>query len=67
LTLIAALNSKAALMKSVASMNMCSCGWTIISPLGADDVKMHTVIHLKNAHPGTAMSEAEIMEHIKTI
>jgi predicted small metal-binding protein len=49
------------------AMNTCSCGWTIVSPLGAEDVKKHTMIHLKDAHPGTVMTPDEIMAHIKQI
>ncbi len=48
-------------------MNACPCGWTIISPLGPDDVKKHTLIHLKDCHPGTSMTDEEIMQHIKVI
>ena len=51
----------------MASINACPCGWTIISPLGQEDVKKHTLIHLKDAHPGMVISDDEIMQHIKTI
>ena len=29
------------------SMATCACGWTIISPVGADDVRKHLQIHLR--------------------
>ena len=51
----------------MAAMNVCPCGWTIISPLGEEDVKKHTLIHLRDAHPGTSMTEDEIKQHIKVI
>lgn len=49
------------------AMNACSCGWTIVSPLGAEDVKKHTMIPLKDAHPGTVMTREEIMASIKLV
>ena len=51
----------------MAAMNTCSCGWTIISPIGAEDCAMHTMIHLKEHHPGTVMSREEIMAHVKEL
>ncbi len=48
-------------------MSTCPCGWTIISPQGEDDVKKHMIIHLRDTHPGTAVTEAEIGKTIKTV
>jgi len=45
----------------------CACGWTIISPIGADDVQKHLLIHLKDVHPGTTVSDGEIRTMIKTV
>jgi len=45
----------------------CACGWTIISPVGVEDVKKHILIHLRDTHPGTNVSEAEITTMIKTV
>lgn len=52
---------------AMASMLTCACGWTIVSPQGENDVKKHTVIHLHDTHPGTIMTEEEIMKMMKTI
>ena len=49
------------------AMNVCSCGWTIVSPLGAEDVVKHTMIHLKDNHPGSSLTPDEIMARIKQI
>jgi predicted small metal-binding protein len=54
-------------MRRVAAMNVCSCGWTIVSPQGPEDVRKHTVIHLKDVHPGSVMTPEEIMAHIKQL
>jgi predicted small metal-binding protein len=49
------------------AMNVCSCGWTIVSPLGAEDCVKHTMIHLRDAHPGTIMTHDEILAHTKPV
>jgi len=51
----------------MAKMITCPCGWTIISPQGEDDVRKHIAIHLKDAHPGTEMTQEEITENIKSL
>ncbi len=51
----------------MANMATCACGWTLISPLGATDVKKHILIHLRDDHPGTNVTENEIMNMIKTL
>jgi hypothetical protein len=51
----------------MAKMNNCPCGWTIISPLGEDDVVMHTKIHLAQTHPGMAITEDEIRKKLITL
>ena len=52
---------------SMGAMNVCSCGWTIVSPLGAEDVKMHTMIHLKEHHPGSKLTPDDILASIKQV
>lgn len=49
------------------SMTTCPCGWTLMSPLGDEDVKKHTLIHLRDAHPGTSVTDEEMKQKIKTI
>ncbi len=51
----------------MAKMSTCPCGWTIISPQGEGDVKKHMMMHLRDAHPGTIMTEDEIGKTIKTV
>lgn len=53
--------------RHMGAMNVCTCGWTIVSPMGAEDVKKHTLIHLQDAHPGIVIKPEEIMAHIKQI
>jgi predicted small metal-binding protein len=56
-----------ALVAAMANMATCACGWTIISPQGAEDVKKHVLIHVGDAHPGTKVSEGEIHAMIKSV
>jgi len=51
----------------MAKMSTCPCGFTVISPRGDEDVKKHMSIHLKDAHPGTSMTEEELGKTIKTV
>ena len=51
----------------MANMATCACGWTIISPLGIEDVKKFLLIHLRDSHPGTSVTEDEITKMIKTV
>lgn len=51
----------------MANIATCACGWTIISPIGVEDVKKHLVIHLHDNHPGASVSEEEIRTMIKTL
>jgi hypothetical protein len=53
--------------ETMAHMTTCPCGWTIISPQGANDVKMHISLHLKEYHPGVVQTEAELLAKIKPI
>ncbi len=48
-------------------MVTCACGWTVISPVGDEDVKKHILIHLSDTHPGTMVSEDEIRTMIKSV
>jgi hypothetical protein len=49
------------------SVVACQCGWTLISPLGPDDVFEHLDRHVKVHHTGIKVSEAELREKIRTI
>ena len=49
------------------NMATCACGWTLISPIGAADVQKHILIHLKDIHPGTSVSDGEIKAMIKAV
>lgn len=51
----------------MANMATCACGWTIISPVGVEDVKKHILIHLADTHPGTRVSDDEVKTMIKTV
>ena len=51
----------------MANMASCACGWTVISPIGAEDVQKHLFIHLHDNHPGTTVSEGEIRTMIRTL
>ena len=51
----------------MAKMITCACGWTLISPLGDDDVRKHVNIHLKDNHPGTAVTGEDLQRMIKTV
>jgi hypothetical protein len=51
----------------MAEMASCACGWTVISPLGRDDVKKFVSIHLKDSHPGTVLSLDEMDKLIRTL
>jgi predicted small metal-binding protein len=51
----------------MAEMATCACGWTVISPQGRDDVKKHTMLHLKDYHPGTVLSPDEMEKMIKSV
>ncbi len=51
----------------MAKMASCACGWTVISPLGEANVKKHVLLHLRDDHPGTSVTEDEIMKMIKTL
>jgi predicted small metal-binding protein len=48
-------------------ISTCPCGFTVISPLGDDDVTKHMSMHLKDAHPATAMTEDEIRKTIVSV
>jgi len=45
----------------------CQCGWTLISPLGADDVYSHLIVHVRDHHQGLKVSESELREKIRSI
>jgi hypothetical protein len=60
-------NTTAAYHILMASMGTCACGWTVITPLGPDDVKKHVSIHLRDNHPGTVLTADEMDKLIKTV
>jgi hypothetical protein len=45
----------------------CQCGWTLISPLGSDDVYEHLQLHVKSHHEGLKVSESELREKIRAV
>jgi hypothetical protein len=51
----------------MAKMLSCPCGWTLISPLGEEDVKKHAMIHSKDCHPGLISTEEDVAKMIKTV
>jgi len=51
----------------MANLATCACGWTIISPIGPEDVQKHLHIHLHDTHPGTKVSDGELRTMIKTV
>jgi hypothetical protein len=51
----------------MAHMTSCPCGWTIVSPQGAEDVKMHVSMHLKKYHPEIIQTDAELQAKIRPI
>jgi len=48
-------------------MVACQCGWTLVSPLGAEDVYGHLVQHVRNHHTELRVSESELREKIHAI
>ena len=63
----AKINTTDAYRIPMASMGTCACGWTVITPLGPDDVKKHVSIHLRDNHPGTVLTADELDKLIKTV
>ena len=53
--------------KFMAKMISCPCGWTLISPLGEEDIKKHAMIHGKDCHPGLTTTPDEVAKMIKTV
>jgi predicted small metal-binding protein len=51
----------------MAKLMTCACGWTLISPLGEEDIVKHTMLHLKENHPGSAMTPAELRKITKEV
>ncbi len=54
-------------MIPMAKMVTCACGWTAISPQGEEDTIKHTALHLKDVHPGTAITREEMKRMIKNV
>ena len=53
--------------RTMAKMVSCACGWTLISPQGDEDVKKHTMIHVKDTHPGMTMTQDDLTKMIKSV
>ena len=51
----------------MAKMITCACGWTLISPLGDQDVYKHVNIHLKDNHPDAKVSDADLQRMVRTV
>ena len=49
------------------AVGTCPCGWTIISPLGTEDVKKYAMMHMKEHHPDTVVTPEELMRYIKQV
>jgi predicted small metal-binding protein len=49
------------------AVGTCPCGWSVVSPLGVEDVKKHAMIHMKDVHPETVVTPEELMAYIKQI
>ena len=47
------------------AIGTCPCGWTLVSPLGVDDVKKYSMMHMKEAHPQTVVTPEDLMAYIK--
>jgi predicted small metal-binding protein len=48
-------------------MMSCECGWTMITPMGEQDLKKHAMMHIADAHPGMQVSETDMKKMMKTI
>ncbi|MCI4330350.1 MAG: hypothetical protein L3K19_00680 [Thermoplasmata archaeon] len=48
-------------------MVACQCGWTLVSPLGAEDVYGHLKLHVRDHHAGLKVSDSELREKIHPI
>lgn len=48
-------------------MVACQCGWTLVSPLGAEDVFEHLVRHVTVHHEGIKVSESELRDKIHPV
>ena len=55
--------------KKMKSFTCPSCGWTVISPFGDDDIIDHAILHSKNHHSGLlTQSNAEtVKKRIKDV
>ncbi len=48
----------------MAKMTTCPCGWTLISPVGEEDVIRHLKLHLSETHPGNSSTEEDMRKKI---
>jgi hypothetical protein len=51
----------------MAKMMSCECGWTLITPMGENDLKKHTMMHVADAHPGMKMTDDQMKKMMKTV
>ncbi len=55
--------------KKMRSFTCPTCGWTVISPFGDDDIIDHAVLHSKNHHSGllTQSNAESVKKRIKDV
>ncbi len=51
----------------MATMVTCPCGWTLITPQGENDALKHMKTHLSDTHPGSSMTDDEIMKTMRNV
>jgi hypothetical protein len=51
----------------MAKMMSCECGWTLITPMGEDDLKKHAMMHVADAHPGMKVTDDMMTKMMKTV
>lgn len=44
-----------------------SCGWSITTPRGMEDLYKHVMMHKEDAHPDMKMTEEKLKSMIKTV
>jgi len=48
-------------------MASCACGWTVFSPQGEEQATKHVRLHIKEVHPDTLVTDAEIAQMIRSV
>jgi hypothetical protein len=44
-----------------------SCGWSITTPMGMEDLTKHVMMHKEDAHPDMKMTEGKFKSMVKTV